>query len=49
LIYKPFFFSSVYAAIKYASEAMQKTSTEKPKGGGSIIATASGIHTPIYN
>lgn len=33
---------SVYAAIKYASEAMEKTSGEKPVGSGSIIATASG-------
>lgn len=32
---------SVFAAIKYASEAMQKTSAEKPAGSGSIIATAS--------
>jgi hypothetical protein len=33
---------SVYAAIKYASEAMEKTSEEKPVSSGSIIATASG-------
>jgi len=33
---------SVYAAIKYASEAMEKTSAEKPTSSGSIIATASG-------
>ncbi|CAO3654082.1 unnamed protein product [Mucor hiemalis] len=32
---------SVFAAIKYASEAMQKTSAEKTVGSGSIIATAS--------
>ncbi|KAI8645113.1 hypothetical protein BD408DRAFT_362028 [Parasitella parasitica] len=32
---------SVYAAIKYASEAMEQTSTEKPQSSGSIIATAS--------
>ncbi|KAL7309258.1 hypothetical protein PS15m_011365 [Mucor circinelloides] len=32
---------SVYAAIKYASEAMEKTSAEKPTSSGSIIATAS--------
>ncbi|KAI7905612.1 uncharacterized protein BX663DRAFT_287832 [Cokeromyces recurvatus] len=32
---------SVYAAIKYASKAMQRTSKEKPESGGSIIATAS--------
>jgi glucokinase len=32
---------SVYAAIKNASVAMQKTSAEKPEGSGSIIATAS--------
>ncbi|KAI9481113.1 MAG: hypothetical protein EXX96DRAFT_522699 [Benjaminiella poitrasii] len=32
---------SVYAAIKYASEAMKKTSIDKPESGGSIIATAS--------
>ncbi|KAG2194779.1 hypothetical protein INT46_011233 [Mucor plumbeus] len=32
---------SVYAAIKYASEAMEKTSEEKPVSSGSIIATAS--------
>jgi hypothetical protein len=38
---------SVYAAIKYASEAMEKTSAEKPVGGGSIIATASGKSTFI--
>ncbi|KAI8969970.1 hypothetical protein BDF20DRAFT_825824 [Mycotypha africana] len=34
---------SVYAAIKYASVAMEKTSTEKTKSGGSIIATASVV------
>ncbi|KAL9549895.1 hypothetical protein MBANPS3_004998 [Mucor bainieri] len=32
---------SVYAAIKYASEAMQMTSADKPNSNGSIIATAS--------
>ncbi|CEP06897.1 hypothetical protein [Parasitella parasitica] len=35
--------NSVYAAIKYASEAMEKTSEEKPQSSGSIIATASGL------
>lgn len=33
---------SVFAAVKYASLAMQKTSEEKPVSGGSIIATSSG-------
>ncbi|KAG2195848.1 hypothetical protein INT47_012389 [Mucor saturninus] len=32
---------SVFAAIKYASVAMEKTSEDKIKSGGSIIATAS--------
>ncbi|KAI8062033.1 hypothetical protein BDF21DRAFT_455568 [Thamnidium elegans] len=32
---------SVFAAIKYASAAMEQTSTQKPKSGGSIVATAS--------
>ncbi|KAI5842919.1 hypothetical protein DFP73DRAFT_88207 [Morchella snyderi] len=32
---------SVFLAVKYASKAMQKTSSSKPVSGGSIIATAS--------
>ncbi|ORY85706.1 hypothetical protein BCR37DRAFT_377416 [Protomyces lactucae-debilis] len=32
---------SVFLAIRYASEAMQVTSAEKPVSGGSIVATAS--------
>lgn len=32
---------SVFLAIKHASEAMQKTSSDKTVGGGSIVATAS--------
>ncbi|KAI8062034.1 hypothetical protein BDF21DRAFT_467154 [Thamnidium elegans] len=32
---------SVFAAVKYASAAMEITSSEKPKSAGSIVATAS--------
>ncbi|KAI9253306.1 hypothetical protein EDC94DRAFT_697133 [Helicostylum pulchrum] len=32
---------SVFAAIKYASAAMEQPSSQKPKSGGSIVATAS--------